>query len=158
MPQLDADQFKEALRAAAGCSGLSVRKAARAVGQLYDDAIAPSGIKGTQFSLLTAVGLAGEPTVSALAESLVMDRTTLSRNLQPLVRAGLLRMQAGKDKRQRRIALTVEGRAKLEASLSLWRLAQNRVSDALGEGRAARLRGDLAWLARSASAPNPAKP
>ncbi|MBT5414656.1 MAG: winged helix-turn-helix transcriptional regulator [Rhodospirillaceae bacterium] len=149
MTETDHDELLDHLREAAGCSGLAVRKAARAVGQLYDDALAPAGIKGTQFSLLAAVGLTSKTSVSALADSLVMDRTTLSRNLQPLVRAGLLKMAPGRDRRERRVALTEEGRSTLRTALPLWRQAQARIADALGEGRAARLRGDLAWLARS---------
>lgn len=149
MTEIGADEFLDHLREAAGCSGLAVRKAARAVGQLYDDSLAPCGIKGTQFSLLAAVGLTSKTSVSALAESLVMDRTTLSRNLQPLVRTGLLRMEPGRDRRERRVALTEEGRTRLQTALPLWRQAQARIAEALGEGRAARLRGDLAWLARS---------
>ncbi|MEE8273100.1 MAG: MarR family transcriptional regulator, partial [Alphaproteobacteria bacterium] len=71
-------------REAAICTCFNLRKAARAVTQLYDAALGPSGLRATQFSLIAALGVRGAPTISQLAKAMVMDRTTLTRNLKPL--------------------------------------------------------------------------
>ena len=78
------------------CACLNVRKAARAVTQLYDEVLQPTGLRSTQFNLLVAVALAGEAPVTRLAEALVMDRTTLARNLKPCVRQGSSRLRQGR--------------------------------------------------------------
>ncbi len=81
------------------CACLNVRKAARAVTQLYDEVLQPSGLRATQFNLLVAIALAGEAPVTRLADALVMDRTTLTRNLKPLESQGLITIEAGTDRR-----------------------------------------------------------
>ena len=90
-------------RAGLGCACFNLRKAARAVTQLYDDALRPAGILATQLPLLIATGRLERVTISQLAEAMVMDRTTLTRNLRPLERDGLVRTKPGKDRRVREI-------------------------------------------------------
>lgn len=132
--------------AAAECLGFSIRKAARVASQVYDDALAPAGLRGTQFSLLNALALTGGATITELARALVMDRTTLTRNLGPLRKEGLVEVVRGEDRRQKTVALTAAGRKRLDQALPLWRDAQNALLSAMGEQRAERLRNDLGVL------------
>ena len=94
---------------AAGCACFNLRKATRAVTQLYDDALRPSGLRCTQFSLLTLLKASGTVAMTKLAEDAVMDRTTLARNLEVLERGGLVRIRSGEDARVREIELTRGG-------------------------------------------------
>ena len=83
------------------CACFSLRKVTRAVTQLYDEMLRPAGLRGTQFSLLVAVQMAGPVGVTRLAELTVMDRTTLTRNLELLQKQGLIEIAAGADRRSR---------------------------------------------------------
>ena len=124
---------KSDLSATAMCTSLNLRKAARTVTQFYDDALRDSGLKSTQFSLLAAASLAGAAPISRLAEEMAMDRTTLTRNLKPLETGGLLRIVAGADRRVRNVTVTPEGQALLEKAAPMWRDAQTRMIDKLGD-------------------------
>jgi DNA-binding MarR family transcriptional regulator len=128
----------------AACACLNLRKAARAVSQTYDEAMRDAGIRGTQFSLLAVLDGHGALPMTALAAALVMDRTTLTRNLAPLIKRGLVHAEAGSDRRQRLVAVTTDGRRTLEVARLGWRQAQGRLVGALGEARTRRLLGDLA--------------
>jgi DNA-binding MarR family transcriptional regulator len=134
------------LAAAQGCLGFAVRRSARAMAQYYDAALAPAGIKGTQFALLNAVFLLERPGMQSLAEALGMDRTTLTRNLRPLETQALLVLQAGTDRRERHVVLTEEGLATLIAAQRLWEQAQGRLVHGLGADRSRRLLDDLREL------------
>ena len=125
------------------CACFSLRRAARAVTQLYDDMLRPSGLRATQFSLLAVIRLTGTGTISALAQAAVMDRTTLTRNLKPLAEAGLVAVREGDDARVREVTLTAAGRARLAAAQPYWEKAQRRMTDALGQPRMDRLLADL---------------
>ncbi len=118
---------------AARCVGLNVRKAARAVTQLYDGVLQPSGLRIGQFGLLGFIALVGEPTLTRLAEELVMDRTTLTRNLKPLERRGLIAIEPGADRRTRVATLTEAGRQAWTAALPLWQAAQEQAVTQLGD-------------------------
>lgn len=124
------------------CIGTKLRGAARAVTQHYDDALAETGIRSTQFSLLVALAHAPMMPLSKLAEVLVMDRTTLTRNLAPLLREGLIDEPAGEDRRVRFLALSARGREVLVEALPLWREAQSTLVRALSP----RDREDLARI------------
>jgi len=121
------------LSATAMCTSFNLRKAARAVTQFYDDALRDSGLKSTQFSLLAAASVAGSAPISRLADEMAMDRTTLTRNLKPLEAEGLLRIEAGADRRVRNVTITPEGEALLEKAAPMWRDAQTRMIDKLGD-------------------------
>ena len=103
------------VRVAWHCTCFNVRRASRAVTQFYDDIMAPSGIKATQFTMLGAVALMGPASVTRLAAHLALDRTTLTRNLKVLADQGLVSIAAGDDKRERVVSLTEQGRAALQA-------------------------------------------
>ncbi len=141
---LDPDKFEAKTRqVAAGCSCGHLRRASRAVTQLYDGVLQASGLKTTQFTLLVAAAELKAAPVSRMAEALVMDRTTLTRNLKPLVKDGLLAVEPGADRRSRWIRLTPKGRKALAEALPLWDQAQNRMIQGLGRARWQRLIGDL---------------
>lgn len=133
-------------QAASECLGFSVRRAARAVARHYDDALAPLGLKGTQFSLMNATFLMDGASISALAEALVMDRTTLTRNLRPLQESGLLEISPGEDRRNRFVRLTPQGRKLLDKALPVWAETQRRLVDRIGAPLARRLAHDLGEL------------
>ncbi len=125
------------------CTCLSLRKAARAVTQMYDEALRPSRLRATQLSLLFSVEHAGPRGITELAKMLVMDRTTLTRNLKPLLDQKLLEVIHGPDRRQRPIAITPKGRDALAGALPLWQEVQVRLADGLGRSRWRGLLGDL---------------
>jgi DNA-binding MarR family transcriptional regulator len=122
------------------CVCVNLRRAARAMSQLYDDALAASGVKITQFSLLRAIARNEPAPINVLAEELELDRTTLARNLQPLERDDLIALAAGSDKRVVEVRLTAAGRAAIERALPLWQQAQRDVAARLGSKRVGQLR------------------
>jgi DNA-binding MarR family transcriptional regulator len=132
------------------CLGARVRRVARAVGNHYDEHLKPSGLKGTQFTLLTAIYLNPKATISRVAESLLLDRTTLNRNLKPLEREGLIESGPGKDLRTRTLKLTEVGVETLARALPLWLEAQTASMNRLG-GRVQRLTEDLGRLEKLGS-------
>ena len=127
----------------AACTCASLRKATRAVTQAYDAALRPAGLKATQFTTLAALARRGDAPLTQLAESLVMDRTTLTRNLKPLVRRDFIRIDPAADQRVRTVSLTADGRRVFEAALPGWRQAQARMVEGLGEARWSGLVQDL---------------
>ena len=127
----------------ANCICFNLRKAARSVTQMYDEALKPSGLRTTQFSLLSVVANCGPAGITELAKKLVTDRTTLTRNLKPLLYQELLEVVDGADRRQRPIALTSRGRDALAQALPLWRELQIRTAEGLGHARWTGLLGDL---------------
>lgn len=124
------------------CTCFMVRSLSRKISQLYDDALAPSGLKGTQFSLLAQARSprAKAPlTVSALAGLLHTDRTTLTRNLRTLEQGGLITLEAGADARSRCVLVTPEGEAAYRHALGLWKQAQTQVRELGGSAQIAAL-------------------
>jgi DNA-binding MarR family transcriptional regulator len=140
---LDAARLREVARA---CACANLRKAARVVTQVFDEALAPSGLRVTQFTLLVTSRLAGESTINELAERMAMDRTTLSRNLKVLVRSGLLQMRPGEDGRTRLVRITSAGEQAIEEAYPLWQQAQQETVGAIGEERHEALLGDVAQV------------
>ncbi len=123
------------------CNCLAIRQAARHVTQFYDQLFAPVGLRATQFAILTRLRRQGPMTINALAGLLVMDRTTLGRNILPLQRDGLVAVVASpSDRRRRELRLTDAGLAKHEAALESWSVAQQQFEAVFGTERAATLR------------------
>lgn len=115
------------------CSALRFRKAARRVTQIYDQLLEPYGLTITQYGLLGHLRHFDGISVGALAEKLVMDPTTLTRNLRPLERQGYVVLtQDDKDRRSRKLCLTDAGRKKHAAARPGWQAAQDRIADVLG--------------------------
>jgi DNA-binding MarR family transcriptional regulator len=103
------------------CLCLHVQRAARALARRFDDALRPLDLTQGQFSLLTSLNRAEPPRIGDVASLLAMDRTTLTANLKPLVRRGLVKIKTDKqDKRGRRLTLTAPGRALLAAAAPVW--------------------------------------
>src|SRR5215475_6127613 len=122
------------------CNCLALRQASRHVTQFYDQSLASSGLRTTQFSILIRLRLAGPMTINALA----MDRTTLGRNILPLEREGLIDIVSGRaDRRSKVLRLTKTGAARLRAARAGWTQAQAKFEAAFGGRRAAGLRALL---------------
>lgn len=121
------------------CTANNLRKATRAITSLFDDALRPAGLRISQLSILVALALAEEATVSTLARLLALDRTTMTRNLGPLERRGLVATVSGADARHRGLHLTEKGRAALVTALPVWERVQARVVQGLGPARWKRL-------------------
>lgn len=130
------------------CTCLSLRKATRVITHHFDEILKPSGLLITQFTVLAAVARAREGTINELAEILIMDRTTLTRNLKPLVREGWLQVKIGRDQRTRIVSLTTQGEAALERALPLWQKAQEEVVEVLGDQRWSGFLAQLAEVTR----------
>lgn len=130
-------------RVAWQCTCFNVRRAARAISQIYDDALEPSGLRINQFSLLGAIEATGPAPVSELALLMELDRTTLTRNLKTLHKIGLIDISPGRDKRERRVAATPKGIAVMARAKPLWRAAQDRIVAELGADRRRRMTDDL---------------
>jgi DNA-binding MarR family transcriptional regulator len=123
------------------CNCLAIRQAARHVSQFYDHLFAPTGLRATQFAILSRLRRDGPMTINALAAALVMDRTTLGRNILPLQRDGLIEIVASPtDRRRRQLCLSAAGADKLALAIERWRVAQTRFDTVFGGERAAALR------------------
>ncbi len=128
----------------AACNCLAIRQAARRVTQFYDRCLAPTGLLSTQFSILAKIKRLGPLTISALAGELVMDRTTLGRNVLPLERDGLICVKKGSsDGRSKELHLTKAGSERFRAGMKRWAEAQARFESTIGIKRAAELRALL---------------
>lgn len=126
------------------CSCLRLRKLARRVTQLYDHALAPCGLSTNQFGLLAHVWFLKNPTISRLGEQMVMDPSTVTRNLRPLVEKGWVRLEvSAADRRQREARLTEDGLVMLRAGVPYWESAQAQLQEMLGNKAATVLHGAL---------------
>lgn len=125
----------------AECNCLALRQAARHVTQFYDQRLAPTGLRTTQFSMLAKLRRLGPMTINALARDLVMDRTTLGRTMLPLERDGLIAISDGTvDRRSKQLMLTKAGAERLQRAGKLWGAAQREFEERFDARRAANLR------------------
>jgi DNA-binding MarR family transcriptional regulator len=132
------------------CYATAMRKASRRLTQLFDDALLPSGLRSTQFAILSELERRSQepPTVQELADALVMDRSALGHNLRPLERDGLLALrESDADRRRRHIVMTAQGKAKHREARQLWQAAQDRFHEVFGADDAALLRATLLGIA-----------
>ncbi len=130
------------------CTCAALRRAARRVTRLYDQALAPAGLRITQYPVLAWLAASGPSTMNALATPLGMDRATLGHNLRPLEARGLVTLTAGEDKRSRMVTLTAAGRQKLAEARPEWDRAQAAFEAAFGAADSAALRATLGRVAR----------
>lgn len=135
------------------CVCTSLRKAARAVSRIYDDALASVGMTATQLAILRAIDRTGEDgaALSQMAEGLVMEKTSLYRGLGPLLRKEWIVVTAAPKGRAKFARLTSAGRLALARAAEPWERAQIRVVEAFGSARWATLQQDIAALAESAA-------
>ena len=115
------------------CTCFNLRKTTRAVTQLFDEALKPCGLYATQFTLLAAIASRDDVTITKLSKELIMDRTTLTRNLNPLQNNGWVEVTPGEDKRTRTLSLTRSGIKVLSQAMTHWKKVQNRVVKTLGK-------------------------
>ena len=136
------------------CNCFAIRAAARHVTQFYDQVIAPTGLRTTQYSILSKLKRRGPLTINALAEDMVMDRTTLGRNILPLERDELIRVEpAASDRRAKELHLTKAGERRLETARKRWSVAQGQFEASFGPKRAAELRALLRAVVASEMVP-----
>lgn len=129
------------------CLCLHVRRAARAVARRFDDALRPLDLTNGQFSLMMSLNRPKAPKIGEVSELLAMDRTTLTANLKPLERRGLVAVTADAgDKRSRRMTLTPAGRSLLAKAVPVWVRTEAETEALLGRSSADRLRADLRAL------------
>lgn len=129
------------------CLCLHLQRAARAVARHFDTALRPLGLSSGQFSLMMSLNRPRPPTIGEVASLLAMDRTTLTANLKPLERRGLVLVRTDEaDRRSRRLALTSAGRALLAAAVPVWKQAHAAVERLPGRLGADALRADLRAL------------
>jgi DNA-binding MarR family transcriptional regulator len=129
------------------CYGASVRRASRILTRVYDEALAPSGLNLTQFSIAYLLSHHGPATISDLGAWMDTDKTAMGRNLLPMERDRLISIQKGEDRRSRRVALTSSGAARYKKGVPLWQKAQKRVEKLLGKPQATALRSLLRQVA-----------
>jgi DNA-binding MarR family transcriptional regulator len=132
------------------CMCHKTRMAARAITRTYDDALRPTGLRATQASVLAAVGARGALSIQSLADSLEMDRTTLTRNLRPLEDQGYVILATERRYRSRMLTLTPAGHAVLLEALPLWEEAQRAIKRRLGAKRWPAVQEALAELIEEA--------
>ena len=143
-----------ALPSAEECNCFAVRAAARHVTQFYDQCLAPTGLRTTQFSILAKLKRKGPLTINALAEAMVMDRSTLSRNILPLERDGLIAIEtSAADRRARVLRLTSAGEKRLQAARKLWSQAQDRFELNFGRTRSTEMRALMRAVVASSFIP-----
>ncbi|MBC8179736.1 winged helix-turn-helix transcriptional regulator [candidate division KSB1 bacterium] len=115
------------------CVCYNLRKASRTITRLYDEFLKPSGIQATQLSILLGTKILQPVTLKRLSKASVMDRTTLSRNLKPLEKSRLVRVEPGQDRRERIVTLTDSGEEVLTKAYPLWEHAQDKITDGLNQ-------------------------
>lgn len=126
------------------CACEALRRTARSLTSLYQEALAGSGVRVAQLPILIAAALMGRAPITSMAERLVVDRTTLTRNLASLEEQGLVAIEDDDDRRLRLVVLTGHGRDALEAAMAAWRQAQDQVAAAFGPHRLQALVSELA--------------
>lgn len=123
------------------CNCFAVRQAARHITQFYDQYLARTGLRTTQYSILAKLEYLGPLTIGGLADAIMMDRTTLGRNIKPLVRQRLIAIGEGRsDRRQKVLRLTAAGTKRLRTAAAAWAEAQTRFETAYGRSEARALR------------------
>jgi DNA-binding MarR family transcriptional regulator len=143
IPEIDCEKLAEMART---CACFNFRKASRSVTQLFDQILAPTGLRSTQLVILITAQLLGPSSIARLARELVMDRSTLTRNLKPLMNMGLMRFSHNEGGKQKSVELTVDGQVALLKSDPFWEQAQSRLVNRLGSENWNRIMGDLSSI------------
>lgn len=128
------------------CNCMNIRRASRAVSQFYDSVLEPGGISLNQFGMLRVIESMQSPGISELAGEFRVDRTTMNRNLKPLLEKGLICQQQGSDARRKEIVLTESGHVALQRGMELWADAQNSLEQYLGADELKQLKSTLSKL------------
>ena len=139
------------------CTCGELRKAARAVTLLYDNAYKSSGLLSTQLNVLQVIYKSDSIRITHLAKELGMDRTTLTRNLSVLERQGFIKISSGKDNRTRIVAITSKGRTGVAKAIPLWNEVQRKVKQQMGETSWNQLMDNLSQFVKIADQLNKSK-
>ena len=137
------------------CMCASLRRAARALTQVYDDALRPHGLRATQFTILQALSLTGEISQGDLGDLLVLDSTTLTRTLRLMRARGWIEERPGKDRRERWLQLSVSGRRQFKRASVPWQELQTRLRSSVGSASWNEWLGVATEISRQTSAPKP---
>ncbi len=140
IPAIDLATLGEMART---CACLNFRKGSRSVTQFFDQSLAPTGLRSTQLVILIAAELFSPSSIARLARELVMDRSTLTRNLRPLLNMGFLRLAVAKDGKHKSVEVTPEGQAALLNAAPYWERSQRHLVERFGTDRWERLIHDL---------------
>lgn len=130
--KLKALNQNQAIEMGKSCVCFITRKAARCITQFYDEMLRPVDLRSTQLILLNSIWILGPVSIKRLAKAVVMDRSALARNLKPLDKQGLIRIERGEDLRERVVTLTEIGLEKATEAFPLWEKAQAEVQNKLG--------------------------
>ena len=114
------------------CTCFNLRKASRIVTQYFDDSMRSIGLRGTQFTLLVNAFAYSPITVTRMSEIMIIDRTTLGRNLLPMEKSGLIKVESGDDRRTRIVEITDAGKRKLTEAYPLWKETQEDIKQKMG--------------------------
>jgi len=147
LPEIDATKLAEIART---CACFNFRKASRSLTQMFDQILAPSGLRSTQLVILISGQLSGPTSIADMARSLVMDRSTLTRNLRPLMTMGLLQFSPASGGRTKNVELTPAGRAALVQAGPYWEQAQGKIVARFGADVWNRLLADLGAVIEAA--------
>lgn len=128
------------------CNCMNIRRAARAVSQFYDSVLESGGISLNQFGMLNVIDSMQSPGISELAGEFRVDRTTMNRNLKPLLEKGLICQRQGSDARRKEIVLTESGHSVLQRGMELWMEAQKSLELYLGADELKQLKSTLSKL------------
>jgi DNA-binding MarR family transcriptional regulator len=140
---LNESEIEVCAQASAICPSFNLRKSARAVSRIFDEALQPCGLRSGQLAMLLAVANGPEPTYAQLARDLVMDTSTIARSLRPLEREGLLEIVAGLDRRRKSVRLTPLGAERIRQAVPLWEKAQAWFNGRVGDDEWTRTLADL---------------
>jgi DNA-binding MarR family transcriptional regulator len=132
------------------CVCTTLRMTTRTIARAYDEALAPAGLRTTQYSILARLRIDGPAPIGHLAARLLMDRTTLAGEARPLLEAGLLEVVPAEDRRRRVLAITPAGRRRLRRARPLWEAAQTRMYHEFGGERTDTLLAELRALTAAA--------
>ena len=130
--EMSRERLYEFARQTVPCVGFNTRRATRLITQYYDQALAPAGVRSTQYSLLSLLSMMGEASMQEVALVVAMDRTTLTRNLSPLLKKGWVKVVTSSDRRARPLIITPKGQSVLNKALPYWQAAQDRIVTAIG--------------------------
>ncbi len=142
------ESLKLELENARRCALFNFRKSTRSVNHRYDEILHECGLRGTQFTILAVTTMLDKPSIGQLAENLGMDRTTLTRNLKPLVKANFVAVSRGHDRRKREVRLTENGVRILAQALPLWKQVQQEFIEYMGPERFDALLSELRYAAQ----------
>jgi len=128
------------------CVCFNLRKSARAITQVYDNMFRSIGLRVSQLSIINSVNMIGSLTVQELADAIATDRTTIARNIKPLVRDGYIKVQTGEDRRSKEIVSTAKGEAIAKKAMSIWQKYNDKITKKMGKARIEKLCKDLSVM------------